>query len=495
MPSAAGPRADTLPGERAWPARGWLAPALLLTLGVTMLRLLALAHDEKELFVDEAQYWLWGQRLDWGYFSKPPLVAWVIRASSGLAGSDAAFWVRAPAPILHGATALLLGALAARLGGGRAALWAVAVYLSLPLVAVGSLLMTTDTVMFPCLAGALLAWLAATARRSVALGGLAGALVGVGFLAKYAAVYYLGTGALAALLVPQARPSPRVALAGILAFLAVIAPNLVWNLQNGLITLQHTVDNADWARDPAARLAFRPGELAEFAVAQVAILGPVFMASLVWTAATWRRRGAALRVLVLFSLPILALICGQAAVSRAYANWAAAAYLAGSVAVAIHLCTSPGGRRWLAAGVGLNAALSLAIALVVTSPEVAPERVRAAVMDRYTGRVALSEAILEAAETQGLGVVVSENRDVLADLFHTGRESPIAVRAVPAEGRPPHHYAMRYPFEGRAPALYVGGEAPPPCAAEPLGRLAPAGYWAERPRSLWRVPGDCWGAP
>ena len=471
--------------------RGWLARAVAIAALVTILRLVALAYDRRELFVDEAQYWLWGQSLAWGYFSKPPAIGWVIRAATEIGGSDAPFWVRAPAPPLHGGTALLLGALAARLSGARAALWTVAVYLTMPLVTVGSLLMTTDTVMLPCLAGALLAWVAAIRRRSPAFGALAGVLVGLGFLAKYAAIYYVGTAALAALLVPQARPSAGAALAGAAALVAVASPNLAWNLSHGLITLQHTVDNAEWARDPAARVAFEPGKLAEFAGAQAVVFGPVFLAALTWLGLTWRRRSPAIRALVLFSLPILALICAQAAVSRAYANWAAPAYLAGSVAAAIHL--SERARGWLALGVGLGAAVAIAIPLVATRPDLAPEAVRAAVMDRYAGRVALSEAILATARRKGLDTVVSENRDVLADLFHTGRDDPVRVRAAPYEGRPPHHYAMTYPFEGGAPALYVGGQAPPPCEAEALGTLAPAGYWAERPRRLWRVPGDCWG--
>ena len=474
-------------------ARGWLAPAALIVAGVTALRLVVLAHDRKELFVDEAQYWLWGQSLAWGYFSKPPLVGWVVRASTELSGSDAAFWVRFPAPLLHGLTALLLGALAARIAGRRAALWSVALYLTMPLVTAGSLLMTTDTVMFPCLVGGLLAWLAAVERRSVALGALAGALVGVGFLAKYAAAYYLGAAALAALMVPGAWPSPRVAGAGGAAFLVMVAPNLLWNVRNGLITLQHTVDNAEWARDPAARVAFEPGELVEFAGAQFLVFGPVFLAALVWLGLTWRRRPPAIRTLVLFSLPIVLLICAQASVSRAYANWAAPAYLAGSVAVAAFLAERA--RGWLVAGVALNAAVAVAIALVVTRPDLAPEPVRAAVMDRYTGRVALSRAIMEAAREQGLGTIVAGNRDVLADLFHTGRDAGVAVRAAPHEGRPPHHYAMHYSFEGSTPALYVGDDDPPPCPAERLGRLAPEGYWEERPRTLWRIPGDCWSAP
>lgn len=36
---------------------------------------------------DEAQYWTWSQLLDWGYYSKPPAIAWQIRVSTALFGN------------------------------------------------------------------------------------------------------------------------------------------------------------------------------------------------------------------------------------------------------------------------------------------------------------------------------------------------------------------------------------------------------------------------
>ena len=42
---------------------------LLLILALTIVRSLALFISPLELGVDEAQYWLWGQNLDFGYFT------------------------------------------------------------------------------------------------------------------------------------------------------------------------------------------------------------------------------------------------------------------------------------------------------------------------------------------------------------------------------------------------------------------------------------------
>ena len=116
-------------------------------------------------------------------------------------------------------------------------------------------------------------------------------------------------------------------------------------------------------------------------------------------------------------------------------------------------------------------------------------------MQRYLGRVEMSRAIIDLAETQGLATVVAGDRDILADLFYTGRDSALAFRAEPVTGRPPHHYAMHWAFEGGdAPVLYVG-DAAPDCVAEaaPVADLTPAdGYWSRRDVAAWRVPGTCW---
>jgi 4-amino-4-deoxy-L-arabinose transferase-like glycosyltransferase len=471
----------------------WIGPCLGIVVAVTAARIVLLALDQKQLFVDEAQYWFWGQDLAWGYFSKPPAIAWLIRAVTDLAGSDAPFWVRLPAPFLHGLTAMLLAALAARMAGGMAAIATVAVYLSLPLIAGGSLLMTTDTLMFPFLVSAYLAWTRSVADGSRRWAAAAGAALGLAFLSKYAAIYFLGAAALAALLVPAARPARGAAIAGLAAFVLTISPNLLWNLSNGLITLQHTVDNIEWARAPGARLGLEPHKLAEFAAAQILVFGPVFLATLLVAAARWRRLSPEMRALVLFSVPIILLVCLQAVLSRAYANWAAAAYLTGTVAVVVWLL--PRSRAWLVAGIAVNAALCVAISVIATLPDWLPAPVRETMMQRYLGRTEMTGAIISLAEAEAVDTVVSGNRDILADLFYTGRTSDLTFRAAPSAGRPPHHYAMSWAFEGGADdALYVGDEAPA-CVegSAPLRDLRPqTGYWSERDMAAWRVPGTCW---
>src|SRR5437868_15290096 len=84
--------------------RPYAAWTLVGVAAITAPRLLWLALQPADLFPDEAQYWVWSQQLALGYYSKPPLVAWLIASTTGLFG-DSEFAVRLSAPLLHaGAT-------------------------------------------------------------------------------------------------------------------------------------------------------------------------------------------------------------------------------------------------------------------------------------------------------------------------------------------------------------------------------------------------------
>ncbi|MGB2941567.1 MAG: hypothetical protein WBB79_01895 [Candidatus Macondimonas sp.] len=55
-----------------------LSALLGILVALTALRIALLAASPLDLFVDEAQYWLWSTTPDFGYYSKPPVIAWVI---------------------------------------------------------------------------------------------------------------------------------------------------------------------------------------------------------------------------------------------------------------------------------------------------------------------------------------------------------------------------------------------------------------------------------
>jgi hypothetical protein len=69
-----------------------------------------ISHLGIDLYVDEAYYWGWSQNLDWGYFSKPPVIAALIAASTALLGNGL-IAIKLPSLLLYPATAFALYAL------------------------------------------------------------------------------------------------------------------------------------------------------------------------------------------------------------------------------------------------------------------------------------------------------------------------------------------------------------------------------------------------
>src|SRR3954466_3185932 len=108
-----------------WPVaerRAYLVWGASAVAAITALRLLWLAVQTADLYPDEAQYWLWAQHPAFGYYSKPPLVAWIIAATTTVLG-ESEFGVRAAAPLLHAAAAGFVYAAAGRLYDRRIGFW------------------------------------------------------------------------------------------------------------------------------------------------------------------------------------------------------------------------------------------------------------------------------------------------------------------------------------------------------------------------------------
>src|ERR1051326_1396791 len=216
-----------------------LRRTLLVLLAVTAARLVWLRVGGLDLYPDEAQYWLWSLAPDWGYFSKPPLIAWVIRATTFLLGDDEA-GIRIASPLFHFGTALVIFHTARRLYDARVASWSAIAYATLPGVSASSLLISTDVPLLFCWAVALHGFVRARETQGRRWWIIVGAAAGLGLLAKYAMAYWLLSALLFLLIVKDERQHlPRFLAASALA-LAVYAPNLIWNLVHNLVSYRHT---------------------------------------------------------------------------------------------------------------------------------------------------------------------------------------------------------------------------------------------------------------
>ncbi len=351
------------------------AQAAALVIGlVVLVRLAMVIATPLEIGPDEAQYWRWSRTLDFGYYSKPPLIAWLIAASTAIFG-NAEWAIRFFSPILHGLAAFLLFLLGKQAFDARIGAWSAAIYLLMPGVFLSSAVMSTDAVLLPAWSAAIWLLWRMRDRPSLINGALAGAAIGLAMLAKYAALYlYLGA-VLAALFDRDMRKailSPS-GLAALAASVVVLAPNLIWNALNGFATVSHTADNAN-----LSEAGFNPTHIVSFLGDQMAVFGPVTLIALFLGFAILAGRGPDRAIatreiwLLCFILPPLLVILGQEIMSRAHANWAATAYPASSVLLASWIGRSFGKAKvfpviWT--GVILNTAIGLIFAVLSVAPQ------------------------------------------------------------------------------------------------------------------------------
>jgi predicted membrane-bound mannosyltransferase len=133
-----------------------LAVALAVLL---LIRLIALKFNATDLFFDEAQYWNWSQEPAFGYYSKPPLIAWLIGASTAVCGVSE-FCIRLPSPLVHTATAGVIFALGTRLYSAQVGFWSALAFATLPGVSFSAGIISTDVPLLFTWALALLGFVA-----------------------------------------------------------------------------------------------------------------------------------------------------------------------------------------------------------------------------------------------------------------------------------------------------------------------------------------------
>jgi 4-amino-4-deoxy-L-arabinose transferase-like glycosyltransferase len=412
------------------PESRWSQYAVALIALAAILRLIALALNPLELYADETQYWVWSRNFDWGYFSKPPVIAWAIAASTTIFG-DTDFAVRLPAPLLNIATAGFIFLTARRLWDARTGFWAVLVFVTMPAVWVSNAVISTDTPMLAAWSAALYCLVSLRQGGGWAFAVGMGAAIGLGFMSKYAMIYFaIGTG-LAVLFDPATRRallSARGALVAALA-LALWAPNLLWNAANDFATVTHTAANANWGGT-----LFHFDELADFLSAQLGVFGPaLFVILIAIIFRTLRQRNAdhpdALFLLV-FTLPPLLTVSFQAFISRAHANWAVSAYVAATLLVTFFLLQGPRWRRTvLYASIALHTLLG-AFAIGVAS---SPSFTEAVGMSNSTKRIRAwqetADAITQYGQQRDYTAIVFDNRNIFHQMQRYGgaMERPLAM--------------------------------------------------------------------
>ncbi len=308
---------------------------LLLTL-VTIWRIVYLFITPLDLVPDEAYYWDWGRHLSWGYYSKPPLIAWINGLSTALLGASA-FSVRLPAVICGSLTLVALYGLACRMFNARTAFWSVVIAVIAPGSAIINLIMTIDAPLVFCWSLALyLLWRGLENDGRFSWIFLTILCCGVGLLAKQMMLFFPILTIIYLASNPKERhhlhrPWPYLLL--ILPLLFLI-PDLYWNSQHDWITFQHTAHHFEGNHSFWRFITTLP----DFIGGQLLLIAPLTWILFVGLAIVMTRKFGSLagkfKFLILFSALPLAVFALMSLRQRINANWPAVFYSTAFILIA-----------------------------------------------------------------------------------------------------------------------------------------------------------------
>ena len=417
------------------------------------------------LYVDEAQYWTWAQHPDWGYFSKPPGIALLIGLSTALFG-DGLLGVKALAMLCYPAAALLAWLLGRRLYGETVAWWAALIVLTLPIYAWLGLFASTDALLTLFWLAGLWCYLRALDRDRWGDWLALGAVCGLGLLSKYTMAVFIGAAFLHLYACHRGRLASFRPWAALLLALALLAPNIWWNVVHDFPTWRHTAE-ITVNRQSVAHLR----HLGEFVATQWLSFGPVFGCIAVFGLFRLRRiwTDPSARLLVCFAFPLWLVVALQAASGGANANWAAPAFAPIAIAIAAWLVARQR-HRWLVAGVMINVLLAAA-AYHAPSLLAAAEASQPARYNPYARAIGwddLARQLRPFVAAHPYAVLLADNRTLLAHMAYELRDLRPQVVSWNPEGVAGDHFKLSTDLRAHigSDALFIGEQAPEAAVSE-----------------------------
>jgi len=424
---------DTPPWRSFWAVAG----------AIVLARIAVLIFSQAGLGPDEAQYWFWSQEPAFGYFSKPPLIAWAISLTTGFFG-NADWAVRLSAPLFHAGAAAFLYLTAKRVYGPRAAWWAGAAWLTLPFVTVSSFIIATDTPLLFFWSAALYfltrIWSGDKSLTSYTGLGLA---IGLGLLSKYAMIYFVIAFVTLALF-PWFREKltlKGVAITALIA-IALLAPNIFWNAQHDFQTISHTAANAKWSAS-----LFKPLNLLSFVGGQFLVFGIIPVAALFYYVlrAGQKRTADQITILLLIAAAVpLLIVAGQAFISRAHANWAAAAYPA-VVVLVTGLLLQDGREILVKASLTINVAFFACFCFAILNLNVIDAVGFSGAVKDLRGWRTQTDMIM--AKASGFDAVLVDDRYLIGEMFYHQKNAPVEIAALDPNASVDNHFEAFRPFD------------------------------------------------
>lgn len=327
----------------------------LLIFIILCIRIVSLYFSPLEVQGDEAQYWYWSTYFDWGYYSKPPLIAWIISILT-LTFGNSIFILKLPSLLAHFLTSFVLFNLSKAFNRNtEESLWLSITYLLFFAVSLSSNIISTDPFLLLFWSSSLLFFKICLNKKSIKNIILTSIFVALGFYAKYAMIYFF----LSSIVLISFTDNKKELVKSILIIsffvLIFISPHLYWVYSTNWVTFIHTGDNFNWN---ASLYNFE--QLINFIVSQFFISTPIILFIFIKQFAKTKKFIQSYSFEIAYSLPILLLITAQSFISRANANWSSVAFI-GVTMIAVNILYKNYKKIFL-----LNTALGLVVLILIS---------------------------------------------------------------------------------------------------------------------------------
>lgn len=340
----------------------FLALCLLLLIKALLI-VGVILYSEIGLGPDEAQYWTWSHALDWGYYSKPPAIAWQIWLGTKFFG-DTELGVRFMAIVLASLLSLVIYFLAraCRLSVSTA-FWSSVIFTCTPLGIIGALFAITDggLVLFWALASLVIAL--ALSKEKAPNYYLLGLVILCGALFKWP--IYLFWCFVVGFIPLYPYLKNKHLIGGVAVSLLGLLPSVIWNSSHNWVTFRHVfatvIGKGDYPANSNA--VFFKGNFFDFLGAQIALLSPIlfFLLTLAFIMLIKERKNvsAGLFFCGISSLILLIVYHFLAIFQKMQGNWVDFAYPAAVVVLCWYACEKQlKGGFWLKIGILLSLILS-----------------------------------------------------------------------------------------------------------------------------------------
>lgn len=358
---------------------------IFILFALSIFRIYYIFNGPLNLGPDEAHYWEWSRRLDISYYSKGPMIAYLIYAGTYIFG-DNVFGIRIMAVLFSVLSSLLLYKLIKEMYDNvPAAAFGSLLFQIIPLYAPFGIIFSIDSpFIFFWILSLYLFWVAVNkAEPLLSVSNLSkssppklisdykawlllGIVAGLGLMTKYTMAFFFLCGFLFLLFTEKRHLlktlNPYLAL---LTALLIFSPVIIWNIQNDWVALRHTAGHVGISE--GFKLSFK--SFSEFLGSQIGVITPVIFLMMLYCLFKPKRFDLQHRFLFFFSIPVIAFFLLKSLQGKVQANWAMHGYITGIIAFTVYYL-NPENRilkNWKSAITKKLSILGIIIALMVTA--------------------------------------------------------------------------------------------------------------------------------